>query len=52
MGRTPEQVLSEAREQLAASRTEQDFEAVRIRYLGKNGEITALMKSMGGMAPE
>lgn len=28
------------------------LDAVRVHYLGKKGEVTALLKSLGGMAPE
>jgi len=48
----PEQVLEEAKALLAEAKTEQDFEAARIKYLGKNGEVTALLKSMGGIPAE
>ena len=34
---------------IAASGTERVLEDVRVRYLGKRGEITALLKSLGGM---
>ena len=34
---------------IAASGTERTLEDVRVRYLGKRGEITALLKSLGGM---
>ena len=34
---------------IAGSGTERTLEDVRVRYLGKRGEITALLKSLGGM---
>jgi phenylalanyl-tRNA synthetase alpha chain len=52
MDRGPEQILSEAKELLAAAKTERDFEEARIRYLGKNGEVTALLRSMGAIPAE
>ena len=30
----------------------QDPEALRIRFLGKKGELTAILKMMGGLSPE
>jgi phenylalanyl-tRNA synthetase alpha chain len=48
----PAQVLEEAKALLADAATEQDFEAARIKYLGRNGEVTALLKSMGGIPAE
>ena len=29
-----------------------DIEALRIRYLGKKGELTAVLRGMGAVAPE
>ncbi|MDR2162947.1 MAG: phenylalanine--tRNA ligase subunit alpha [Clostridiales Family XIII bacterium] len=52
MNKTPGQILDEAKVLLAKAGAEQDFEAARIKYLGKNGEVTALLKSMGGMTAE
>jgi phenylalanyl-tRNA synthetase alpha chain len=49
MDKRPERILGEAKELLAAAKTEQDFETARIKYLGKNGEVTALLKSMGSL---
>ena len=46
------QVLNEAREQIAACSDPQALDALRVRYLGKKGEITALLKTLGGLAPE
>ena len=28
------------------------LEAARVRFLGKKGEITAILKQMGGLSPE
>jgi phenylalanyl-tRNA synthetase alpha chain len=52
MDKRPEQILDEAKALIAAAGTEQDFEAARIKYLGKNGEVTALLKSLGGIPAE
>ena len=40
----------EAKEQLAAD--DADIEALRIRYLGKKGELTAVLRGMGQLSPE
>ncbi|MDR3225650.1 MAG: phenylalanine--tRNA ligase subunit alpha [Clostridiales Family XIII bacterium] len=48
----PKQVLEEAKALLADAKTEQDFEAARVKYLGRNGAVTALLKSMGGIPAE
>jgi phenylalanyl-tRNA synthetase alpha chain len=46
------QLLSDARAAVAACDEPRALEELRVRYLGKKGEITALLKSLGGMAPE
>jgi phenylalanyl-tRNA synthetase alpha chain len=48
----PGQILDEAKALIAAAGTEQELEAARIKYLGKNGELTALLKSMGSIPAE
>ncbi|MDR0356894.1 MAG: phenylalanine--tRNA ligase subunit alpha, partial [Clostridiales Family XIII bacterium] len=48
----PDQLLTEAREVLESAKGEADVEAVRIRFLGKKGELTAILRSMGGLLPE
>ena len=35
-----------------AAQTPADLEAVRVTYLGKKGELTGLLKTLGGMTPE
>jgi phenylalanyl-tRNA synthetase alpha chain len=52
MDKRPGQLLEEAEALLSKAETEQDFEAVRIKFLGKNGEVTALLKSLGSVPPE
>jgi phenylalanyl-tRNA synthetase alpha chain len=39
-------------DRIAAADTLQALDAVRVALLGKSGEITALLKSLGGMSPE
>jgi phenylalanyl-tRNA synthetase alpha chain len=48
----PEILLGEAERLLAAAESEADTEAVRIRFLGKKGELTAILRSMGSLEPE
>ena len=45
-------MLEEAREQLCAANTEKEAEEIRIRFLGKKGQITEVLRSMGKLAPE
>ncbi len=41
-----------AEEQLAAAAELSALEELRIKYLGKKGELTAVLKGMGGLTPE
>lgn len=47
-----EQLKSEALAAVAAAADEKAIDEVRIKYLGKKGELTAILKQMGGLAPE
>ncbi|MBU2547169.1 MAG: phenylalanine--tRNA ligase subunit alpha [Proteobacteria bacterium] len=42
----------EARDDLARAETPEEVEALRIRYLGKKGGVSVLLRGMGGLAPE
>src|SRR5690348_2961561 len=44
--------MSELLERVAAAETLQDLESVRVALLGKSGEITAKLKSLGSMDPQ
>ena len=50
--RTTEEILTEAKALIEAAETPAASEELRIRYLGKKGEVTALLKTMGTLAPE
>jgi len=50
--KTTEVIFDEARKSIANADTLAAAEEMRIRYLGKKGEVTALLRSMGGLAPE
>lgn len=45
-------VVDSARAEIARSANVEELEHIRVRLLGKKGEITALLKSLGGMDPE
>jgi phenylalanyl-tRNA synthetase alpha chain len=45
-------ILAKAEAELPALRTRAEFEAAKARYVGPNGELTALMKKMGAMPKE
>lgn len=47
-----EQLKREASEALQAISESAQLEAFRVRYLGKKGEITAILKQMGGLSAE
>ena len=48
----PEEILTEAKRLIAEARDGAAVEELRIRYLGKKGELTALLRSMGEIEPE
>ena len=45
-----EQIRSEALAAIAADGA--DLEALRVKYLGKKGELTAVLRGMGQLTPE
>ncbi len=47
-----ESLLAQAREAIAAAPDLVVLDTVRVRYLGKKGEITALLKQLGSMSDE
>ncbi len=47
-----EALRAEARAQLESCNTAAELETLRVRYLGKKGELTALLRGMGALAPE
>lgn len=47
-----EAIKSEALVAISSAQNVQDIENVRVKYLGKKGELTALLKMMGGLSPE
>ncbi len=47
-----ETVLAEAREAIAGAETLQALVEVRARFLGKKGSVAAVLRGIGGLAPE
>jgi len=47
-----QQILDEAKARLQEVQTVQEAEDVRIKVLGKKGQLTGILKSMGGLSPE
>ena len=45
-------ILTDAKNQVASSQNETEIEAVRVKFLGKKGELTAILKQMGSLSPE
>ena len=41
-----------AAEAMSACADSRELDAIRVKYLGKKGEVTALMKNMRSLAPE
>jgi phenylalanyl-tRNA synthetase alpha chain len=47
-----EQLRQEALEAVRQSATEEQLQDVRVKYLGRKGSLTALMKGLGSLTPE
>lgn len=45
-------IRNEAENAVNACKSEAEIEAVRVKYLGKKGELTAILKQMGSLSPE
>ena len=45
-------ILTDAKNQVAYSQNETEIESIRVKYLGKKGELTAILKQMGSLSPE
>ena len=52
MKRQLEQIKTAALEAIKTAENSADCENVRVKYLGKKGELTAILKMMGGLSPE
>ena len=47
-----DELRSSAVADIDASNTQEELEAVRVKYLGKRGEVTSLLKTVGSLPPE
>lgn len=47
-----EEIKSAALELIKKAADEKEIDDIRIRFLGKKGELTAILKQMGGLTPE
>ena len=47
-----EAIRSAALEAIAATQNAEELDALRVQYLGKKGELTAVLKQMGKLSPE
>ncbi len=47
-----EQIRTQALDSIRLAETEKDMDDIRVRVLGKKGELTAILKQMGGLSPE
>lgn len=47
-----EQIRAEAEAAMEEAASLQELDAVRVKYLGKKGELTAVLKTMGKLSPE
>ena len=50
--KTPDEILAEAKGLIEKANEGAAIEELRIKYLGKKGEVTSILKSMGTLAPE
>lgn len=46
------EILNEAKEQLEAAKDIAETNELRVKFLGKKGEVTSILKSMGKLPPE
>ena len=47
-----EEIRERARQELAAAAAVENVEALRIKYAGKKGELTQILKQMGKLSPD
>ena len=47
-----EEIRANAARELAEASDSQALESLRVKYLGKKGEVTAILKQMGKLSPE
>ena len=49
---TLKSIHTEAMEKLKAGRTAEELDQLRVSTLGKNGQLTAILRTMGKLLPE
>ena len=47
-----ETIRDSALQELAETKTQAELESLRVKYLGKKGELTAILKQMGKLSAE
>lgn len=47
-----EEIKKAAEAAVLSSKTQQEIDELRVKYLGKKGELTAILKQMGSLSPE
>lgn len=47
-----EQILKEAREELTGAQSSNELEELRVKFLGKKGLLTSILRRMGSLPPE
>jgi phenylalanyl-tRNA synthetase alpha chain len=47
-----EGILASAKEEIKNTKISKELDSVRVKYLGKKGELTAILRSMGSLAAE
>lgn len=52
MNETLDQLMQSALAEIAGAASEDTLQELRVRYLGKKGELTAVMKGLGSLSPE
>ena len=52
MKETLEQIRREALDAMESAQNAQELDAMRVKYLGKKGELTAVLKQMGKLSAE
>ena len=45
-------IVEQAKEALLSAQNLPELDSVRVKYLGKKGELTAILKGMGGLTPD
>ena len=52
MGDKISEISEAVKKKLTEIKTLQELQDLKVKYLGKKGEITSMLKGLGGMAPE